>query len=114
LKAGELSFKVPKSNSESIMLFTSRAFYITSSTADNRETMMYPGFWVRVDEYNQITTAQTAATASASGNNVMLPSVGSTTQPASASGVDIPGYIPPQPTSDQEKSSAFSAGTSSK
>lgn len=93
LKAGEVSFKIPKSNSEAIILFSSRAFYITSNTVDNRETMMYPGFWVRIDEYDQITNAETQAKAGASASSVMLPSVGATTT-ASTSGVDIPGYIP--------------------
>ena len=120
LASGQLSFLIPKVSSQSLMLYTSRAFYVTALAADGTETLLYPGFWVRVDEYDQIATANTAAQAQASGStsstSVMLPNTATSTTAATTSttasttGTSIPGYVQSQPTADQQISPALNAG----
>lgn len=42
---GQVAFKVVQSNSQKILGFTTREFYIISKTPDGTETKLYSGFW---------------------------------------------------------------------
>lgn len=49
-KVGELMFKIPQKDSESLVTSSTREFYITMLSKDSTETVLYSGFWNDVTE----------------------------------------------------------------
>jgi hypothetical protein len=57
LDVGEIVFKIPKKESESIVESGNREFYLTAVSDDGTETMLYSGQWNLASEQDQVDAA---------------------------------------------------------
>lgn len=108
LKNGEIVFNVPKDDSVKILKFTNKMFYLTSISPDKKETMMYTGFWNKVEERDTLEDARNKAKIES--QNVPEPVPIPKKDPEVTKKVleerklDIPGYVPKKPTATREVS----------
>jgi hypothetical protein len=111
---GELMFKIPQKDAESIITSSNREFYITLLAKDNTETVLYNGFWNDVTEkdvvdaniqkvrerQSEILSGMTSSSVFSSTVNLSVQQVKQPTlqfeqQSVSDMTVNIPGYVQP-------------------
>ena len=121
LKGGEVSFKIPQYDSESLITSSNREFYVTVLTSDGTESALYGGFWNDVTEKDIVDANiakvldQQSSLARPGGTIPSTPSTFASFQ-VPASGIisektpvlNVPGYVPKsKATNDQSISNVI-------
>ena len=110
---GELMFKIPQADAETLILSNTREFYITLLASDNTETVLYNGFWNDVTEkdvydanvarvkaiQDSLVTGTSQLTSSVGTIDISVPNLVATTPVFSSEAINnmqinIPNYVP--------------------